>query len=183
MPGCVGRDHAQPVLLGQHRRDLVRVQPAAAETVPVQDSRGAGNANDTSSYLPPRRVLGGAINAGGNWSAIGKLTWVSNCTVDGNTSALAYAQVQGGIGGVVATPNGTYAGFALLIGFSFPGGQDIEHDPSMASDAFEITPVTGGGPAGGGLGAAVVVAIGLLIAFLFIVAILAMRSRKGSRNP
>lgn len=104
-----------------------------------REASGDGRANETSSYRTARRLTDRSVTAGGGWSQIGRLTWVSDCTVDGNPG-LVYAQVQGGIAGVVRTPEGTYAGVVLLIGLSFPGGGTIVHDPNVDSEAFIVTP-------------------------------------------
>lgn len=113
-----------------------------------RDQSGSGNASENTTYLSNRKLSDPSIEAGGDWSPIGRLTWVSNATVDGNPG-LVYAQVQGGIFGLVATGTHVYVGFAILVGLSFPAGQVIVHDPLVDAEAFEI--VVAASTIGGGL--------------------------------
>ena len=140
-----------------------------------RNNTGADGTNETTGYRQPQRLRNNSsIEAGGNWTYIGRLTWASGCTVD-NATRTMYAQVQGGIIGAIAYGNATYIGFAVLIGFSFPGGNDIEHDPTVSSDAFVITPTGGGTPSGLGL---FVAAIAFVVVLLLILAIVSAGRRR-----
>ena len=104
-----------------------------------RDGAGERCANETTgTYTSPRKFTSPWLRSGGDWSYIGNLTWVSEATVDGNPGQV-YAQIQGINLGLVRTGGAVYVGFVALLGLSFPGGQDIDHDPTFASDAFEIT--------------------------------------------
>jgi len=93
------------------------------------------------TYSTPKRIVGGNIALGGSWERVGRLTWVSNATVDGNPGVV-YAQVLGGIPLLFRSENALWFGFGVLIGLSFPGGAEILHDPVQESDAFVIAPAT-----------------------------------------
>jgi hypothetical protein len=81
----------------------------------------------------PRRVKTRHIQAGADWAKVGRLTWVSNVNVDGEDGRM-YAQVQGAKKISTQTRHGNYYGFALLAGFSYPGGDKIFHDPGLSND-------------------------------------------------
>lgn len=86
------------------------------------------------SATKPRKMKGRYIEFGGNWEKIGRLTWVSNVTVDGQDKEI-YAQYQGLIKFKFKNEDGNYfRGFAVLAGVSYPGGQNIYHDPELSSD-------------------------------------------------
>jgi len=101
----------------------------------------------------PKRIRGGRIRLDDDWESIGRLTWVSNVTVDGEEKEM-YAQIQGGKKINVKGPyGGVFSGFAVLGGFSYPGGDSIFHDPEMSSSMFlastaEDTETTSGAPIG-----------------------------------
>jgi len=143
-----------------------------------QNGTASGTANDTTGYRPAQRLRdNSAIEAGGDWTYIGRLTWASACTVD-NATATMYAQVQGGIVGAIAHRNATYVGFALLIGFSFPGGNDIEHDPTVSSDAFEIVNAA---PGSGGLLLVALMLVAVVVPFVLLAAV--SRRRRRTQPP
>lgn len=135
-----------------------------------RDTSGAGAASDLS-YQPLRKLRDPWLRAGGDWSSIGNLTWVSNATVNGGPGSV-YAQVQGGIAGLVVTRDGIYLGFAVLVGLSFPAGATIEHDPTVTSDAFERTSPAATGNLVLGL---------LLVLAVAVVVVIAMAARRRSR--
>jgi hypothetical protein len=137
-----------------------------------RETAGEGTASANTSYMQPRKLRDPWLHAGGDWSSIGRLTWVSNATVDGNPASV-YAQVQGGILGVVRTGTGTYVGFAVLVGLSFPGGQDIRHDPAMESDALVLTTAAAGNP---GFNLFLILIV-VVLAAVVLVAILSRRKR------
>lgn len=93
--------------------------------------------------LGPRRLKTNRIDFEGNWSKVGRFTWVSNVTVDGEEKEM-YAQVQAGIPFFIPGRFGRiYTGFALIGGLSYPGGDSIYHDPGMEGEmTFDISEVT-----------------------------------------
>jgi len=149
---------------------VARIQEGG--TLRWRETAGETSAGENTSYLQPRKIRDPWLRAGGDWSYIGRLTWVSNATVDGNPASV-YAQVQGGILGVVRTGTGTYVGFAVLVGLSFPGGQDIRHDPAMESDALVLTTAVAGNP---GFNLFLILIV-VVLAAVVLVAILSRRKR------
>jgi hypothetical protein len=98
---------------------------------------GAMDINETTAkdpYAPlpdnPQKIKFNRIDCGGDWTRVGRLTWASNVTVDGKESTM-YAQVQGGKKVTPATEKGKFHGYAILAGFSYPGGKKIFHDPGI----------------------------------------------------
>lgn len=91
----------------------------------------------------PKKLKANRIDFEGNWSRIGKFTWVSDVTVDGQEKQM-YAQVQAGLTFTMAGKGERlYTGFALQGGFSYPGGNSIYHDPGMEGEmTFEISEKT-----------------------------------------
>ncbi|UCE36920.1 MAG: hypothetical protein JSW00_15690 [Thermoplasmata archaeon] len=91
----------------------------------------------------PRKLKANRIDFEGNWSRIGKFTWVSDVTVDGEEKQM-YAQVQAGMAFTLKGRWGRlYTGFALQGGLSYPGGDSIYHDPGMEGEmTFEISEKT-----------------------------------------
>ena len=84
--------------------------------------------------LKPRKLKGKFIEIGGNWEKIGRFTWVSNVTVDGEDKEM-YCQFQGHIKVNTKNADGNiFTGQAILAGFSYPGGNRIFHDPEMSSE-------------------------------------------------
>lgn len=78
----------------------------------------------------PKKVKTPHIQCGADWTKVGKLTWTSDVTVDGKAETM-YAQVQGGLKIDTPTDKGKFHGFAVLAGFSYPGGKKIFHDPGI----------------------------------------------------
>jgi hypothetical protein len=79
----------------------------------------------------PRKLKSRYIKFGDNWQRIGRLTWISNVTVD-NVDTHMHAQIQGYKRTILIGAKGNvYAGFAVLGGFSYPGGNSIYHDPTV----------------------------------------------------
>ena len=150
---------------------VARIQEGG--TLRWRETAGETSAGENTSYLQPRKIRDPWLRAGGDWSYIGRLTWVSNATVDGNP-ATVYAQVQGGILGLVRTGIATYVGFAIIMGLSFPGGQDIRHDPAMDSDALVLS--TAAAP-GGGLGSVLVLAMVSVLALVGVALLVTRRKR------
>jgi len=103
----------------------------------VQTDSGPMDINETTAKDPtapltdtPQKIKFNRIDCGGDWTRVGRLTWASNVTVDGKASTM-YAQVQGGKKITPQTEKGKFHGYAILAGFSYPGGQKIFHDPGL----------------------------------------------------
>ncbi|MEW5759688.1 MAG: hypothetical protein AB1779_02855 [Candidatus Thermoplasmatota archaeon] len=68
------------------------------------------------------------------WQRIGRLTWITNVTVDGVEKTMSF-QVQGHRGFVERIGNrGLFIGFVILGGFAYPGGSSIVHDPEVGAE-------------------------------------------------
>jgi hypothetical protein len=96
-------------------------------------------------HRPGERLKMPRVDFQGNWTRVGWLTWTSNVEVDGQAKQM-YAQIQGGRRVMLVGPMGLFAGFGLLGGLSYPGGDKIFHDPSVESDMMlytESAPVRG----------------------------------------
>lgn len=136
--------------------------------------------NRTGDLSAPSRLRSPYLDFGGNWSRVGRLTWVANSTVDGATLPV-YAQVLAGrrvfFRGELG---GAYAGFALLGGLSFGEGAAIFHDPEISTDVIADLVVP---PEGlGGAIIAVIVVVAMVIVVLAAFAL--MRRRKaGPKAP
>lgn len=116
---------------------------------------------------PPQKLKRDSfINFGGNWTEMGRVTWSSNCTVD-NEPRTMYAQVQGGKAiSITGEAGNILVGFAVLGGFSYPGGQTIIHDPGIdGAVLIDMQP----GPAHFPLG--IVLVSGLIVAAVVVVAL------------
>lgn len=87
---------------------------------------------------PGERLKMPRVDFQGNWTRVGWLTWTSNVEVDGQAKQM-YAQIQGGRRVLLVGPMGIFAGFGLLGGLSYPGGDKIFHDPSVESDMMLYT--------------------------------------------
>jgi hypothetical protein len=91
---------------------------------------------NTGTYSTPRPLATPTLTFGGDRTRIGALEWVSNVTVDGHQDVV-HAQILGGMLVWSRAMNGAlFAGFAVLAGMSFPGGQSIVHDPTFSSEAL-----------------------------------------------
>ncbi len=96
---------------------------------------GSVDENQAAKDLP-RRIKGRHIRLDDQWESIGRLTWVSNVTVDGEEDDM-YVQIQGGRKKtVIGLYGGSFRGFSVIGGFSYPGGQSIFHDPEMSASMF-----------------------------------------------
>lgn len=95
---------------------------------------------NTGMMSSPRPLSSPMLTFGGDRTRIGTLEWVSNVTVDGQADHM-HAQVMGGAPILSMKMSGyqagaIFAGFAILGGMTFPGGELITHDPTFASDAL-----------------------------------------------
>jgi len=112
-----------------------RIQGDGKVTVDTEDGQEVVDDENTISMEPkrPKRFAHPRIELIDNWQKVGRLTWVTNVTVDGQEKSM-YAQVQGGVPFQTTGERGVLRGFAVLGGYSYPGGQSIYHDPEMSSD-------------------------------------------------
>ncbi|MFO8110471.1 MAG: hypothetical protein R6U17_08155 [Thermoplasmata archaeon] len=102
-----------------------------------RDTKGEQRTNLTTE--PPmreRKLLRNRISYGGNWSRMGRFTWVSDVTVDGEDMEM-YAQIVRGSRVVSKDFMGrTFVGFAVHGGLNYPGGDNIFHDPGIDGSAY-----------------------------------------------
>jgi hypothetical protein len=125
----------------------------------------------------PQKVNNRYIECKANWERIGKLTWVSDVTVDGKEGEM-YAQVQGFRKVALVGPEGNaFTGFVALAGFSYPGGDHIVHDPTIASEPL-IEMSMEGEPTVLPFGLTLL-AVASVAAVIIIAALAAYSSRKG----
>jgi len=74
-----------------------------------------------------------------DYTRIGRFTWVTSVTVDGQPMRMAF-QVQGG-GRLRLEHAGMYfVGFWLRGAFVYPAGQVIDHDPALYTESFVELP-------------------------------------------
>jgi hypothetical protein len=144
------------------------------------EGKEENSTEDDPEPLKPRKLKMNRIEFESNWSKVGRFTWVSDVTVDGEDKQM-YAQVQAGIPFILPGMWGRlYTGFALLGGLSYPGGDVIYHDPGLDGeilfDIKESEPITSDPPAR---------AFGLLLLVIIIVAVVAVvaLSRGKGKKP
>lgn len=135
------------------------------------------NVNPGPIPSEPKKLRSKWLEFGGNWTSIGRLTWVSNVTVDGQEKEM-YAQIQGGRPLWLTGEQGNmFIGFAVLGGLSYPGGTSIIHDPALESTALYDIVVPTAIPWG---------LIGLIAVVVIVVVIVALvyttRHHKGSKG-
>ncbi|OGS41501.1 MAG: hypothetical protein A3K67_01465 [Euryarchaeota archaeon RBG_16_62_10] len=137
--------------------------------------------NRTGTYSTPKPLASPRLTFGGDYTRIGKLEWVTDVTVDGEELQL-HAQIMAGIPvwGINAR-GGVFAGFAVLGGIAFPGGDLIVHDPTFSSEA--LVNVDGLDPSRL-LGLAVLVAAVLaVVVVVAAVALVLMGKKPGQKSP
>lgn len=145
---------------------------------------GAGSANDTTGgYSAVRPLRSPYLDFGGDWTRIARLVWVSDSTVDGSTEPV-YGQIMGGWGFIARGEAGNvFAGFVILAGLSFVGGDSIVHDPGVTTDVQADLQLPGETPSSAArtfLLATVIVLV--LVAALLVVAF-ALTKRKQRTPP
>lgn len=75
-----------------------------------------------------------ALKFRNNWEQFGRISWVSNVTVDNRTEQMMF-QIQNGGPLSFAHRNHLFLGFAIRAAFIYPAGSVIFHDPQFASEA------------------------------------------------
>lgn len=146
-------------------------------------SAGSQTANETSGVGTSVRILQSPlVDFGGNWTRIGRFSWISDSVVDGNSEPV-FGQIVSGVRFLAIGESGNaFLGFALLSGLSFLGGDSIVHDPAVATDIQADLNLPGGSSPGALFAIAVVAAAvtgGLLILALLVL----RRRRKGIPPP
>ena len=138
----------------------------------------AGTVSEDSSGTTwpstPQRRIGikmPRIDFEGNWTRIARFTWTSSVDVDGQEKQM-YAQIQGGRRVILTGPQGLFAGFGVLGGLSYPGGDRIYHDPGVDSEILLYTSNERTFPVG-------LVIIGILVCVVVIIAVVAYARIKG----
>ena len=131
--------------------------------------------NRTGSLSFARRLRSPTLDFEGDWTRVGRVTWVSNSTVDGVTRPV-YAQVLAGHR-IVARGElgGAFLGFVLLGALSYDGGDRIAHDPEVTTDVIAALV-----PPDGMTG--VLIAVGVAVAVV-LVGLLLLASRRRKRLP
>jgi len=136
--------------------------------------------NNTGSFSAPKLITSPRLTFGGDYTKIGRLEWTTDVTVDGEQMQL-HAQIMAGIPvWGIRTDGGVFAGFAVLGGLTFPGGDMIVHDPTFSADALLLGE--------DGLSRLVVFVIGIaaVLAVVIVVAIIAlvlMSKKPGQKRP
>ena len=79
-----------------------------------------------------------------NWERCGRLTWVSNVTVDGRNESMYYQIHVGDKGNFLLGENaGGHDGHMKLLvilgGYIYPMGSSVNHDPSVFAEALQIS--------------------------------------------
>ncbi len=93
----------------------------------------------TGTLSQVRTTTQNRLTFGGESTRIGRFEWVSNVTVDGNQEQL-HVQLMAGMpvwayGNVGGVPR-LFAGFAVLGGVVYPGGEMIVHDPTVSAESL-----------------------------------------------
>ena len=136
--------HYVPLYEAQWIRQTLCQRIGANGTATYETQRGEENVTDTTALPDDQQTYQFRamqlrhrfIEVDDSWEKVARLTWVSNVTVDGQQKQM-YAQVQGGIRIPPMLVGGqAFAGFAIIGGFSYPGGNVIFHDPEVSGEAF-----------------------------------------------
>ena len=119
--------------------------------------------------------------AGGNWTRIARLVWVSDSVVDGATYPV-FGQIVAGVRfAAIGESGNAFVGFALLGGLSFRGGASIAHDPTVTADVQADLVLPGSGTPG----SLVVALVGgvAVVAVILLILVLVTRRRKRQTLP
>ena len=88
--------------------------------------------NETNVPTVPVRITRDRIVFDDNWERIGRLTWISNVTVDGEEKNMTF-QIHGGGPAWMKRGRYTFVGFHVIGAFIYPSGNVIFHDPTLDS--------------------------------------------------
>ncbi len=140
---------------------------------------------NTGMMAAPRMLSSPMLTFGGERTRIGALQWVTNVSVDGNTSHM-HAQVMGGVPILSMKLSGyqagaIFAGFAILGGLTFPGGELIQHDPTFSTDALADVGKTAPRLPLGILGVVALVAV--IVVIVLLVVALTTGKKPGQKAP
>lgn len=140
--------------------------------------------NTTGVYSGPRTFKSPNVDFGGNWTRIARFLWSTDSTVDNTTQPL-YGQVEGGwVFLVVGEQGNVFAGFVLLMGLNYKGGDQILHDPTVTSDVTTdlVFPAAPGGPSPSGPGRSlygpIILGIVVIVAVALLAYLIAVRRKK-----
>jgi hypothetical protein len=122
--------------------NMVRSMNEAGHVICNEGTSSELRLDENSGLLAQsKQLIKTRLTFGGDWTRIGRFEWVSNVTVDGETD-LVHGQITAGVPiwalGTVEGRSVLFAGFGVLAGLTFPGGNVIDHDPTFASDALVI---------------------------------------------
>jgi hypothetical protein len=104
----------------------------------VADSTTVANATPP----PPHLYTRDQIVFTDSWTRVGRFTWTSNVTVDGQAKTMLF-QVQGGGRLFYGHDGAVFSGFWIRGAFVYPAGGTIVHDPAMSAEAFVPAVATG----------------------------------------
>lgn len=106
----------------------------------VREMSSFGNQDDIfNADERPILIRKNTLSIEDNWEKVGKLTWVSDVTVD-DTEMQMYFQFYGARRFLIDVDGkGAMAGVAAVGGFSYPGGSKIFHDPTYSCDVFQLS--------------------------------------------
>ncbi len=116
-----------------------------------------------------------------DWDRIGRLTWVSNVTVDGEEDQMYY-QVHAGTRGMIEGDDGAVQAIVILGGYIYPAGESIFHDSTLEVQSF-LVPMEMSIEPGLVLGTAIAAAVVCLLAVGVAVAVRSRRNRQNFRQP
>lgn len=86
----------------------------------------------------PKFIKKNKLHFQDNWDNLGGLEWVSDVEVDGEDMEMFF-QVHGGRRVLLGNAEKGYLkGFGVIGGFSYPGGENIFHDPAFNSHAVSL---------------------------------------------
>lgn len=118
-------------------RGLNRGARAHYETV-TGDDTVCEDVADEMPHDTPKSLIGPRLRFDDGWHRIGTFSWITdvNVTTFNSTRALKMMyQIQGGRHMIITGEKGTFVGFGLIGGFSYPGGERIEHDPLLTVES------------------------------------------------
>ncbi len=155
-----------------HERERARIETTGGEEIDINDT------NTGPSYPRPVR---NRVEIEGNWTRVARFHWVSNVIVDGQEKTM-HAQVSRGYPVTMIGRQGrTFSGFAFRIGFTYPGGETISHDPAIEGTSYldlqESSEQTNNTPPG--LRQETIVLLGILVIGVVVIALVAANRKKG----
>lgn len=142
------------------------------------DTQGGGEiANDSGALREtptavPTRNHRGTITFADDWDRIGRFTWTSNVSVDGQNEDM-YFQVHGGGMFAFQYQHATFVGLAVVGAFVYPAGTTIIHDPAFDATSYEF-----GIPSITNLSPVSILALQLIVVVAAIAVAIGLRARR-----